>query len=429
MAEKRRRGQEYTIDSSIEELLAETSSNAPVFGRRDGFTPFVLEHENVVTIEAGEESLVEEPLEVVHEEAAFEGARVPEMVVSEAEVDDDDEIVITESARQKRVVLPKTLYSGGGRHLKPSEKKNPGETVEKLKKAGSGAWGTVKTFFKESVVPLFMEEQPEEELAETPVSSVETENSEEIVHENGDDEQFSFREMYDSAKAGIGNFVSGAANFVNTKIVNPIMDKIKDDDEEEDIEAARSEAEDQKRSNLRVVHIKRPTARYEPDEDLEEDSEEGEFFTEEEEEKKPGLLQRICDRIINGDDFDEDWDYEDEEEEPGFFESLKILNPFKKKPDNGEARDAEYEAVEAEVKPKKNLAETIRKFFSDDDVDLDGDFVEGEAVVLEEVYLDEEDDGGSDDYTVLAVPDPDIFDEIIAEKEAERARATSETGK
>ena len=428
MAEKRRRGQEYTIESSIEELLAETSSSEPVFGRRGGFTPFVLEHENVVTGEKKEKPLVEEPLEDVYDEEAFEEVELPGMVVSETEEDDDDEIIIPESARKKKVVLPQTLYSGGGKHLKPSEKKSTGETVEKLKEAGTGAWGTVKTFFKESVVPLFMETQPEEELAETPVVSEEAENPEEVVYENGDDEQFSFREMYDSAKAGIGSFVNGAANFVNTKIINPIMDKIKYEDEEEVFgETGRSEEE--KRSNFRVVQIKRPTARYEPEDDFEELSDEGEFFTEEEEEERPGLLQRLCDRIINGDDYDEDWDYEEDDEEPGFFESLKILNPLKKRPGNGEAEDAEYESAEPEAKPKSSLAETIRKFFSDDEEDFDEDFIEGEAVVLEEDYLDEEDDS-EEDIPFRVIPDPKIFDEIVAEKEAARkAETTSDTNK
>lgn len=405
MAERRRRSRTYSVEETLQNVVAESYGIDLGLASYDSEGNFVNVAEEVVT---GIIEEVHDDETYVEPEEDFDDDFEEEM--AEYLADKDEDTPVAKLPAKRPVMRRGTLYSGGGKHLEPKEKKAPSEAVEKAKKAGAGAFEKAKSFFKESVIPLFIEEQEPEEgtYVEAPY---EEEAYEEPYEEPGyeetteEDENPSFKEMFTSAKAGVGGFFKGAADFVNSKIIDPVREKMVRDEYEEFDDADEAEHEE-RREALHVVNRRRRSEPVVMDAEYSEEVEdEGEFFEEDDEE--PGFLRKVWDRFVNPEeDYEDDMsDWEEEDEDPSFIEAVRELLHRPKKT-NVDSADAEYEEV-SEEKPKGRLAAAIhRVFFEDDFEEYDNAPVE----VEEEFYPEQE------DLESIAKPDPAIYDAIIAER-------------
>ena len=195
---------------------------------------------------------------------------------------------------------------------------------------------------------------------------------------------------------GATGFVDRVGNFFNTKVINPIKEKIIDNEEDfEDVEVVSPE---ERREGLHVIDRRRTVP---VDAEYSEIDEEEDFYEEDEEE--PGWVQKLLDRFLNPeDDLEEDVYYDEEEDDPGIVDTVREFFHNRK----AERAANRTEEVREETKPKSKLADKIRGFFYDEEEVFDEEQVE----VVETYPEDEE------DYSRYTVPDPEIYEAIIRER-------------
>ena len=114
-------------------------------------------------------------------------------------------------------------------------------------------------------------------------------------------------------------------------------------------------------------------------------------------------MQKLLDRFLNPeDDLEEDVYYDEEEDDPGIVDTVREFFHNRK----AERAANRTEEVREETKPKSKLADKIRGFFYDEEEVFDEEQVE----VVETYPEDEE------DYSQYTVPDPEIYEAIIRER-------------
>lgn len=281
----------------------------------------------------------------------------------------------------------------------------------KHEKKRKGIFAGAKDFVKNNVVPLFMEgSEDEADLADEETTEVMGEPVEDIedvdvTSEDIDEERRTVKEMLSSAGVAIVGAGKKGWKAMQDKVINPIVEKIGNDDEYDDYDETDTEESEAAKPTTRLRLVN--PIRKKKDEAEEDDDE----FVEVEENSKPSLKQRIEEFFARDmeDEYFEDETLSDEDEKPGFFEALGILLAG----DDEDDYEDDYEEVPAkELEPKKvkkpakekapkkkfNLLEKAKGLLYDSD--------------YEEVSQDAE---------TIAI-DQDVFDEIMNEKQAEMER-------
>lgn len=387
MAERKTRGHVYSIEEAIEKTLSQPRE------LDIGLSSLTPNGELAEVAEEDFEEILEEARgyeEIPHDaegfEEDFDENFDEEMAAYLAEHGEETPVVKLPEARpvaRRR----RTFLSTEGEHVKPKQE-GPKAGV-KIKEAATSAGGKVKTFFKESVIPLFIETE------EVVVQDDEFED--EILDDYDEEENApSFSDMYASAKNGATGFFDRVGNFFNTKVINPIKEKIIENEEDfEDVEVVSPE---ERREGLHVIDRRRTVP---VDAEYSEIDEEEDFYEEDEEE--PGWVQKLLDRFLNPeDDLEEDVYYDEEEDDPSIVDTVREFFHNRK----AERAANRTEEVREETKPKSKLADKIRGFFYDEEEVFDEEQVE----VVETYPEDEE------DYSQYTVPDPEIYEAIIRER-------------
>lgn len=427
--------QDYSVDSILQEILAEENDGKFSFAGKE-FSCTVVEaptettsEENGFDVEGRFPGAREFMNRDVHEEAAILGNDGDEEEFFDEEdeffyedddefsdddeffdeEDDSEEVQIVKSAAPKsRVALnERSLFSYRGKHV-AKESEVTGEKAEpKVKK--NALLDGVKGFFKENVIPLFMEEDESvvsdsaEELLEVEGEAVENSETIEEIDENMAEEKKSVKEMVSSAGVAVTGFGKKCWSFMKDKAIDPIVDKLRldSDDYEEDDAYVDFEDESTPQKPASKLHIVKRKSQEE---------DEGEFF--DVEEKPKSLKQKIEEffaRDAERDEFEDEEIFE--EEKPSFMEALlALVTRDDDYDDYDDYEDYEEEEPEEEVttpkakKPKKKfkLLEKAKQLIYESEPNEDDE--DADAVVI----------------------DVEAFDAVMREKEAERAKLNAE---